>query len=42
LPFGQNCQFADFDACVAALTEAGGVDDPEAACAALMRETDDS
>ena len=40
MPFGQNCEFPDMDACIAALTEAGDVDEPAAACAALMRDTE--
>ena len=36
MPFGQQCQFKDFEACVAALR--GKVDDPEAACGALQRD----
>ena len=35
--FGNNCEFEDIDACVAALTEAGDVEDPAAACAAPLR-----
>ena len=40
MPFGNNCEFPDIDACVAALTEAGDVDEPAAACAALLRDTE--
>ena len=40
MPFGNNCEFPDIDACVAALTEAGDVADPAAACAALLRDTE--
>ena len=40
MPFGQNCEFPGIDACIAALTEAGDVDDPAADCAALMRDTE--
>ena len=37
--FGNNYEYADLDACIAALT-ADGVDDPEATCAALQESTE--
>ena len=40
MPFGNNCEFDDTDACVASLTEAGDVDGPAAACAALLQDTE--
>ena len=40
MPFGNNCEFPDIDACVAVLTEASDVEDPAAACAALLRDTE--
>lgn len=39
MPFGENCEHADFDACVRAMT--GKVDDPRAFCGALMRRTEE-
>ena len=39
MPFGRNCEFPDFDACVVKMT--GEVDDPQAFCGALMRDTED-
>lgn len=38
MPFGYNCEFPDFDACVAANQDK---DNPEAYCAALMEETEE-
>ena len=40
MPFGNNCEFPDIDTCVTALTEAGDTEDPAAACAALLRDTE--
>jgi hypothetical protein len=37
MPFGNDCEYADFDACVAAN---GDKDDPDAYCAQLMQETE--
>ena len=39
MPFGHNCEHADFDSCVRTMT--GKVDDPKGYCASLMRETED-
>ena len=41
MPFGDKCEHADMEACVAALTGQDGIDDPEAVCAALMRDTEE-
>ena len=38
-PFGGDCEYPDFDACV---EDNKGKDDPEAYCAALMEATEDS
>ena len=40
MPFGRNCEFEEFDACVAALAESGA-EDPRAVCAVLMKETEE-
>ena len=40
MAFGNSCEFPDIDACVAALTEVGDVEDPAAVCAALLRDTE--
>ncbi len=40
MPFGRDCEFPDFDACVAAMSESGA-EDPRAVCAALMKETEE-
>ncbi len=37
--FGNDCEYADQDACVAALT-AAGVEDPISACAELQTATE--
>lgn len=39
MPFGDDCQYADFDACVAANQDK---DDPSGYCAALMKATEDA
>ena len=39
IPFGLKCEHKDFASCVA--TMQGKVDDPEAFCGALMRDTED-
>jgi hypothetical protein len=39
MPFGPDCEYEDIDACVAAN---GDKDDPEAYCATLMEETEES
>lgn len=38
MPFGAHCEYANFDACVVANSDKA---DPQAYCAALMRETED-
>ena len=38
MPFGANCEYADFDACVLANKDK---DDPQGYCATLMRETEE-
>lgn len=40
MPFGSNCEFPDFAACVNAMT--GKVVNPEGYCATLQRETEDA
>lgn len=40
MPFGHSCEFPDFGACVTKMT--GEVDDPEAFCGSLMRDTEES
>lgn len=39
MPFGHNCEHADFATCVRTMT--GKVDNPEAFCASLMRATEE-
>ena len=40
MPFGHDCEFLDFDACVAAISKSDSVNDPDAVSAALMKETE--
>lgn len=38
MPFGPDCEYADFDACVRANSDKG---DPNAYCAQIMRATEE-
>jgi len=38
MPFGNDCEFSDFDECV---SQSGWADDPDSYCADLMRETEE-